>query len=51
VELPDVKKHYIVSMVKSVLRIAGYLFLFKIAPVASVILIVSEVLGVLEENA
>ena len=50
-ELPNIKKHYNVSIVKSVLRMGGYLFLFKIAPVASVILIASEILRVLEENA
>lgn len=49
-DLPDAKRHYIVSMAKSVLRIVGYLFLFPVVPIASVVLILSEVLGIVEEN-
>jgi hypothetical protein len=49
-KLPDAKRHYIVSMTKSVLRIVGYIFLFSFSPIAGTILVLSEVLGILEEN-
>ena len=49
-DLPDAKRHYIVSMAKSFLRIAGYIVLFNIAPVASIVLVASEILGIIEEN-
>ena len=50
---PDPKKHLIVSLVKSGIRIGGYLLLLGIpsswAIAASIVLIASEVVGILEE--
>lgn len=50
---PDAKKHLIVSLVKSVVRIAGYACIYGIpgqwAIIAATVLIVSEVIGIVEE--
>lgn len=54
-ELPDAKKHQQISFIKSGIRIFGYLLLFGIpfaiefAIWAALILIVSEIVGVVEE--
>ena len=46
---PDAKKHQIISFVKSAIRILGYGFLpFNLA-IATIILILSEVIGIYEE--
>lgn len=49
-KMPDIKRHYIISMVKSILRIAGYLVALLNFTAGMVILVVAEVLGVVEEN-
>jgi hypothetical protein len=48
--MPDIKRHYVVSMGKSVMRIAGYAALLESIPIAVIILILSEILGIVEEN-
>ena len=48
-ELPDAKKHQIISFVKSGIRILGYLFLWFNLDVAIILLILSEIVGVIEE--
>lgn len=51
--VPDPKMHLIVSLVKSGIRIIGYLLLLGIhspwATIASIVLIASEVVGIGEE--
>lgn len=42
-------KHQTLSFVKSGIRILGYACLFKVAPTAAYVLIVSEVVGIIEE--
>lgn len=49
-KMPDIKRHYLVSMVKSIMRITGYVLLLKNTPLAAKVLIVSEILGIVEEN-
>jgi hypothetical protein len=46
---PDAKKHQIVSFIKSAVRIVGYGLLFVSIPLAAIVLIGSEAIGVLEE--
>ena len=50
---PDPKKHLVVSLMKSGIRIIGYLLLFGIpsswAYGAAIVLIASEVVGIVEE--
>ena len=48
-EYPDAKKHQIVSFVKSGIRILGYGFLLVNLPIAVLLLIFSEVIGIYEE--
>ena len=48
-ELPDAKKHQIISFIKSGVRIIGYGFIPFNLVVATVILIFSEVIGIVEE--
>ena len=48
-KIPDPKKHQIVSFVKSGVRILGYAFIPFNLVVATIILILSEVIGILEE--
>ena len=48
-ELPDAKKHQMISFVKSGIRIIGYMFLPFNIGVAVTLLIVSEAVGILEE--
>jgi hypothetical protein len=48
-ELPDAQKHQMISFVKSGIRIIGYIFLPFNIGVAVTLLIVSEVVGILEE--
>ena len=49
VKYPDAKKHQIVSFVKSGIRILGYMFIPFNISVAVTLLVVSEVVGILEE--
>ena len=48
-KLPDPKKHQIVSFVKSTIRIVGYIYLPINIWVATLLLIMSEVVGIYEE--
>ena len=46
---PDAKKHQIVSFIKSGVRIVGYCFIPFNLVTAAIILVVSEVIGIIEE--
>lgn len=48
-ELPDARKHQIISFVKSGVRILGYGLLVVNFPIAVGVLILSEVIGIVEE--
>ena len=48
-ELPDARKHQIISFVKSGVRILGYIFIPFNIGVAVTLLIVSEAIGIVEE--
>ena len=48
-QLPDARKHQIISFVKSGIRILGYMFIPFNISVAVTLLIVSEAVGILEE--
>ena len=48
-QLPDAKKHQQISFIKSGIRILGYIFIPFNIDVAVTLLIVSEVIGILEE--
>ena len=48
-ELPDAKKHQIISFIKSGIRILGYGFLWFNLDVAIILLILSEIIGIIEE--
>jgi hypothetical protein len=46
---PDAKKHQIISFIKSGIRILGYGFLTINLPIAVILLILSEAVGIIEE--
>ena len=46
---PDAKKHQIISFIKSGIRILGYCFIVINLWMAAILLILSEVVGILEE--
>jgi len=46
---PDAKKHQIISFIKSGISILGYGFLVINLPIAVILLILSEVVGIIEE--
>lgn len=48
-ELPDARKHQIISFIKSGIRILGYGLLVINLPIAVGVLILSEVIGIVEE--
>ena len=48
-DYPDAKKHQTVSFIKSGIRIIGYIFLPFNLVVATIFLILSEIVGVIEE--
>ena len=48
-KMPDQKWHQIVSFIKSGVRIAGYGLLFYSVPIAAGVLILSEIIGIIEE--
>ena len=48
-QLPDPKKHQMISFVKSGIRILGYIFIPFNLGVAVTLLIVSEAVGIVEE--
>lgn len=47
--MPDQKKHQIVSFIKSAIRIVGYIFIPLNLVAATVLLVVSELVGIVEE--
>lgn len=47
--MPNQTKHRNISLIKSIIRILGYVFLLYNIPIAVVILAASELLGVIEE--
>lgn len=47
--LPDAKKHQIVSFIKSGVRILGYVLLPFNILAASIVLVLSEIIGIIEE--
>ena len=49
-EIPDPKMHKIYSFIKSAIRISGYIIIPFDLTIASIILILSEVVGILEET-
>ena len=48
-EHPDAKKHQLVSFIKSAIRLVGYSLLLVNLEVAVGVLILSEVIGIIEE--
>ena len=46
---PDAKKHQTISFVKSWIRIIGYFFIPFNLPIAVILLILSEGIGIIEE--
>lgn len=48
-ELPDARKHQIISFIKSGIRILGYGALWFSLDTAVILLILSEVVGIIEE--
>ena len=46
---PDAKKHQIISFIKSIIRILGYGFIPFNLVTATIILILSEIIGIVEE--
>jgi|TARA_R110001606_G_scaffold380367_1_gene540862 hypothetical protein len=48
-ELPDAKKHQQISFIKSSIRIVGYILIPVDFISASLVLIISEVVGIYEE--
>ena len=48
-QLPDARKHQIISFVKSGIRIIGYMFIPFNISVAVTLLVVSEAVGIVEE--
>lgn len=48
-ELPDARKHQIISFIKSGIRILGYSLLVVNLPIAVCVLVFSEVIGIIEE--
>lgn len=46
---PDPKVHQTISFVKSIIRITGYILLTINLPIAAVVLVFSELIGILEE--
>ena len=49
VNYPDAKKHQIVSFIKSGIRIVGYIFIPFNLVFATILLILSEIVGIVEE--
>tara|TARA_R110000796_G_scaffold36463_1_gene92851 strand:- start:277 stop:444 length:168 start_codon:yes stop_codon:yes gene_type:complete len=48
-QLPDARKHQIISFIKSGIRIVGYVLIPFSLVSATIVLILSEVVGILEE--
>ena len=48
-QYPDAKKHQIVSFIKSAIRILGYIFIPFNLVITTILLILSEIVGIIEE--
>jgi hypothetical protein len=48
-QAPDPRKHLLVSLAKSLIRIWGFIALFYVPYVGCIILILAEVIGIAEE--
>ena len=48
-QLPDARKHQIVSFIKSAIRMVGYIFIPIDLVATTALLLVSEFVGILEE--
>lgn len=48
-KIPDPKKHQIISFIKSGIRIVGYIIIPFNLLIASGLLVISEVVGIIEE--
>ena len=48
-ELPDARRHQIISFIKSGIRILGYGFLWISLDTSIILLILSEMVGIIEE--
>ena len=46
---PDAKKHQTISFIKSWIRIIGYFFIPFSLVTATIILVISEIIGIIEE--
>jgi hypothetical protein len=46
---PDAKKHQTISFIKSWIRIIGYFFIPFSLITAAIILVISEIIGIIEE--
>ena len=46
---PDARKHQIVSFIKSGIRILGYIFIPFNLVISAILLILSEIVGIIEE--
>tara|TARA_R100000081_G_C4633773_1_gene74320 strand:- start:153 stop:308 length:156 start_codon:yes stop_codon:yes gene_type:complete len=46
---PDAKKHQRISFAKSIIRIAGYIFIPVNLELAMAVLVFSEIIGIIEE--
>lgn len=46
---PDAKKHQIISFIKSGIRILGYIFIPFNLVTSAILLILSEIVGIIEE--
>ena len=49
INYPDAKKHQIVSFIKSGIRILGYCFIPFNLVISAILLILSEIVGIIEE--
>ncbi len=49
INYPDARKHQIVSFIKSGIRIIGYVFIPINLVVSAILLILSEIVGIIEE--
>jgi hypothetical protein len=48
-KLPDPKNHQLISFLKSAVRISGYLLLPYSITLSVIVLVVSELIGIIEE--
>ena len=46
---PDPRKHYLVSMVKSTIRIVGCIAMLRSIPIGAGVLALAELFGIMEE--